>query len=111
MPLPPGSVPWICSGSNPHSSVWLAAGQCCCRRCASWRATFQVAESLHVLEPRLALMSFACLCALAVGGWLLSLAKRDVSVVDPLWSLFFLTGTAVYGVAGHFDGSRALLIY
>src|SRR5262249_37736343 len=55
--------------------------------------------------------SFACMCALATAGWLLSLHKRDVSIVDPMWSLFFLTGTIAYGIAGHFDATRALLIY
>jgi steroid 5-alpha reductase family enzyme len=51
------------------------------------------------------------MCALAAAGWLLSLHKRDVSVVDPIWPLFFLTGTVVYGIAGHFEGTRAVLIY
>jgi len=45
---------------------------------------------------------FAALAALVVillfsiSGWLLSLMRRDVSIVDSLWSLFFLIGLLVY---------------
>jgi len=34
--------------------------------------------------------------ALAVATWLLSLVKRDVSIVDSLWSLLFLAAAATY---------------
>jgi len=33
--------------------------------------------------------------ALAVALWLISLAKRDASVIDPVWSLFFLTAAVI----------------
>ena len=36
------------------------------------------------------LVSGLLMLAMAFGTWLLSLALRDVSIVDSLWSLFFL---------------------
>jgi len=46
---------------------------------------------------------------LAVGGWLLSLTKRDVSIVDSLWSLFFLLGVLVYAAIAS-NGPRTILL-
>ena len=42
------------------------------------------------------LLALAAITTLAVAGWLLSLALRDVSIVDSLWPLFFLVALAVY---------------
>lgn len=42
------------------------------------------------------LLALAAITMLAVAGWLLSLALRDVSIVDSLWPLFFLAALAVY---------------
>lgn len=50
------------------------------------------------------------LCALALAGWLLSVAKRDVSIVDGLWSLFFLLAATVYYMFSTANGSRSLLV-
>ena len=42
--------------------------------------------------------------------WLLSLVLRDVSIVDSMWSLFFLLAAAVYIAATPLVGPRAMLI-
>ena len=51
----------------------------------------------------------AAMLLLTVGGWLLSLTKRDVSIVDSLWSLFFLLGVLVYAVSTA-TGPRTILL-
>ena len=52
----------------------------------------------------------AAMLLLAVGGWMLSLAKRDVSIVDSLWSLFFLLAVLVYA-ANITTGPRTVLLF
>lgn len=42
------------------------------------------------------LWSLAALLGFAVAAWLASLAARDVSIVDSLWSLMFLVAASVY---------------
>jgi len=44
-------------------------------------------------------MAFAAMLALALATWLVSVAKRDVSVVDVVWSLMLLLAAAVYALA------------
>lgn len=44
------------------------------------------------------LMSLAAALLLMVGVWLVSLAKRDVSIVDSFWSLLFLLMATVYAL-------------
>jgi len=56
------------------------------------------------------LMALAAIALLAVLGWALSLAKRDVSIVDSLWPLFFLLGALVYAAFAGAAGPRALLL-
>lgn len=60
------------------------------------------------------LLALAPMAGLAFAAWLLSIAIRNVSIVDSLWSLFFLVALAVswYGVPGSSTGSstRAVLI-
>ena len=46
----------------------------------------------------------------AVLAWLVSLARRDVSIVDSLWSLFFLLAAAVYAATTPDAGPRTLLV-
>jgi len=46
----------------------------------------------------------------AVLTWLVSLARRDVSIVDSLWSLFFLLAAAVYAATAPDPGPRTLLV-
>ena len=43
-------------------------------------------------------MAFAAMLALALATWLVSVAKRDVSVVDVVWSLMLLLAAAVYAL-------------
>lgn len=52
----------------------------------------------------------AAALGMAVGGWLVSIAQRDVSVVDSLWSLFFLAMVAVYVLTTPNPGERAHLV-
>ena len=49
------------------------------------------------------------LAVFAVAGWLLSLLIRNVSIVDSMWPLMFLTVTGVYAFLGE-GGPRAMLV-
>jgi steroid 5-alpha reductase family enzyme len=42
------------------------------------------------------LYGFVAMLALAVATWLVSLAKKNVSIVDSVWALFFIVGALVY---------------
>jgi steroid 5-alpha reductase family enzyme len=55
-------------------------------------------------------LAFAAIAALAVGGWSISVAKRNVGIVDSLWSLFFLLAVAVFSYASVSKGPRAVLL-
>ena len=55
-----------------------------------------------MFELRAYLAGFALLLTVAALGWLASVAKRDVSIVDSLWGLKFLLAAGVY--AGMLDG-------
>jgi steroid 5-alpha reductase family enzyme len=55
-------------------------------------------------------LSYAAMAIFALAGWLLSLVKRDVSIVDSLWSLFFLLGFGVYVAASAESPRTGLLI-
>jgi steroid 5-alpha reductase family enzyme len=48
--------------------------------------------------------------ALAVAGWLASLALRNVNLVDSLWSLFFLASSATYATQAVEAGPRTALV-
>ncbi len=61
-------------------------------------------------ELRALLIALAAMALLAALGWTSSLAKRDVSIVDSLWSLFFLLGALVYAGFAAVTGSRAMLL-
>ncbi len=56
------------------------------------------------------LHGLAALLIIAVVLWLISIPKRDVSIVDSLWSLLFLLATAVYAVLATNTGPRTLLV-
>lgn len=47
---------------------------------------------------------------LMVLAWLVSVVRKDVSIVDSLWSLMFLVIAAWYLVQGEFSGPRAFLV-
>ena len=57
-----------------------------------------------------ALLALAAIAVLAVAGWLLSVVKRDVSIVDSLWSLFFLLAVVVYAVNSATSEPRATIV-
>ena len=59
---------------------------------------------------RAALLGLAVIAALAVLTWLVSLARRDVSVVDSLWSIFITTGGVVYAATLPWANARPALM-
>lgn len=67
-------------------------------------------DPITVFELQTYLLGLAAMAAGAIAFWLLSLAKRDVGIVDSLWSLMFLAGAAVYALAGSESGPRTALL-
>ena len=55
------------------------------------------------------LLSLTFLLVFGIVGWLISLAIRNVSIVDSMWSLMFLLATCVYAFVGD-AGPRSTLI-
>ena len=55
------------------------------------------------------LLSLTVLLVFGIVGWLISLAIRNVSIVDSMWSLMFLLATCVYAFVGD-AGPRSTLI-
>ena len=47
-------------------------------------------------------------CALGVATWLVSVIKRDVSIVDSLWSVLIVTAAGTYAFALQAAGPRAV---
>lgn len=56
------------------------------------------------------LWALAAVGSAGIAGWLVSLYKGDVSIVDSLWSLMFLIAASIYWVAGSQQGPRTLLV-
>ena len=56
------------------------------------------------------MIGLAVILAAGLGLWVISLAKRDVSIVDSLWPLMFLLAAIAYYVTLPAPGPRALLI-
>jgi len=56
------------------------------------------------------LYGLAAMATLAILTWLLSVIKRDVSIVDSIWSLMILAGGAVYAASSDYYGTRSALI-
>ena len=56
------------------------------------------------------LTALAVLSLIALASWSVSLVKRDVSIVDSLWSLFLLAAAIVYAVRLDDTGPRAALV-
>jgi steroid 5-alpha reductase family enzyme len=57
-----------------------------------------------------ALLALVTIALLALAGWLLSVVKRDVGIVDCLWSLFFLAGALVYAARTTTGEPRAVIL-
>jgi steroid 5-alpha reductase family enzyme len=55
------------------------------------------------------LVALLALAVFALIGWLVSLLRKDVSIVDSMWSLMFLIATATYVLLADTPGTRALL--
>jgi steroid 5-alpha reductase family enzyme len=49
-----------------------------------------------MLDLRAALFALVVIASIALGGWVVSLFRRDVSLVDSLWPLFFFLGALTY---------------
>jgi len=47
---------------------------------------------------------------LAVGAWLASLAKNEVSIADSLWPLFILLAATTYAIAAPQTGPRTVVV-
>lgn len=56
------------------------------------------------------LWGLAAIALLAAAGWVASVARRDVGIVDGLWSLFFLLATGVYFATTAAPGPRGVLM-
>jgi steroid 5-alpha reductase family enzyme len=56
------------------------------------------------------LTALGALCAVATGGWLLSLPLRNVSLVDSLWSLKFLLCGLLYAGLSGASGPRSTVL-
>ena len=56
------------------------------------------------------LYGLGVLALFSIGGWLVSLLKRDVSIVDSLWSIMFWLAAITYYVTLPDTGPRATLI-
>ena len=48
---------------------------------------------------------------MGIGAWLVSIPKRDVSIIDSLWSLFFLLMATIYVLFAPSVGERAYLVF
>ncbi len=55
------------------------------------------------------LLALVALAAFGVAGWLVSLARRNVAIVDSMWSIMFLIAAVAYGYAAD-AGPRATLV-
>ena len=61
-------------------------------------------------DPIAWLIALGPMAALALAGWLYSLRRDDVSIVDVLWALFFLIAAIVYFAGGDEPGGRPGLV-
>ncbi len=56
------------------------------------------------------LSGLAVMLIMALAGWLATLPRRNVNLVDSLWSLFFLAGAVTYVLSSGRAEGRALLV-
>ena len=55
-----------------------------------------------------ALFGLLAACAIGVATWIVSVIKRDVSIVDSLWSVLLVTADGTYAFALQFTGPRSV---
>lgn len=65
---------------------------------------------LPALTLRLAAQNFGLILALVTLLWLVSVARRDVSIIDPWWSIAFLLATLHSALATGFDNAKWVLL-
>lgn len=63
-----------------------------------------------MLDTQAWLLALGAVAALAVAAWLVSVRLRDVSIVDSLWSLFFVVVSGVYIANAEASGPRTWLV-
>jgi len=63
-----------------------------------------------MLDVQAWLVALAAIMLFVVTAWVVSILRRDVSIVDSLWSLLFLLATWVYVAVSDTVGPRAWLI-
>jgi len=63
-----------------------------------------------LFDLRIYLLGLAVIVALALVTWVFSIFKRDVSIVDSLWSILFLAATVVYVGQVELPAPRAQLL-
>ena len=63
-----------------------------------------------VLELSLFAQALGAVLAFAFAGWLVSVRRGDVSIVDSLWSIMILLALVVYAAASPALDSRATLV-
>ena len=63
-----------------------------------------------VLDTGAWLIALAAILLAAVAAWVVSVIRRDVSIVDSLWSLLILLGLLAYIVASGAAGARVWLV-
>lgn len=63
-----------------------------------------------MFDLRAYLAGLVVLLCLAAVGWLVSLPRRNVTVVDSLWALLFVAAAATYAALSPAAGGRAVLV-
>ncbi len=63
-----------------------------------------------MFDQHIYLTGLAAIAVFAFAGWLASVYKRDVTLVDSLWGLFFLLATVIYAGLAPEAGARARML-
>jgi len=72
------------------------------------QALLPLGELMFELTPYL--IGLAALMSMGVITWFISIPRRDVSIVDSLWSMMFVAAALVYYFTAEQTGPRALLV-
>jgi steroid 5-alpha reductase family enzyme len=63
-----------------------------------------------MMSMQIILSGLGVMLLMAVATWLLSLKLQDVSIVDSVWSLFFVAGTLTYAALAPTFGTRVIVV-